>query len=205
MSGFTALAGENARYDIPRTDYNFAAWFTDNNGIGNNNRGNDCPQWKADYFTASMTTGDFAESLDVAMYKLCFIDTQGTASEAYQYTVSTMHSLETAYPGTVFVWWTIPVMTDGSARRDDYNNMIRDYCRDHHKWFFDIADIECHFPDGSLNEDASGYELLCGDDDEIGETEDDYSSDGGHLNSFGAERIANALWVLFARIAGWNG
>lgn len=151
MSGFTALAEENARYDIPRTDYNFTVWFAGSNGPGDNNRGNDSPQWKADYFAASMTADDFAESLDIAMYKLCFIDTQGTASEAFQYTVNTMADLETAYPGTVFVWWTMPVMTGGSARRDDY------------------------------------------------------SSDGGHLNSFGAERIAKALWVLFAGIAGWNG
>ena len=205
MSGFTSLAVADSRYDIPHTDSNFTDWFAVNNGIGDNSRGNNNPLWKADFFETSMTTDDFAESLHIAMYKLCYIDIQGTASEAFQYTVDTMTDLESAYPGTVFVWWTMPIMDSGSERRDDFNNMIRDYCRENDKWLFDIADLERHFPDGSLNEDASGFELLCGDDDNIGETEDDYSADGGHLNSFGSERMANALWVLFAKIAGWNG
>ena len=205
MSGFTALANADSRYDIPRTDHDFVNWFAANNGIGDNGRGNDSPQWKADYFYTSMTTDDFAADLDIAMYKLCYIDTQGTAAEAFQYTVDTMESLETAYPGTIFVWWTMPVQTGGSARRDDYNNMIRDYCRANGKWLFDIADLECHFPDGTLNTDASGYEILCGDDDNDNETPEDYTADGGHLNSYGSWRIANAFWVLLARIAGWNG
>jgi hypothetical protein len=32
----------------------------------------------------------------------------------------------------------------------------------------------------------------------------DYTYDGGHLTALGEERLANAFWVMLARIAGWN-
>lgn len=60
----------------------------------------------------------------------------------------------------------------------------------------DVADLECHEPDGTpcLNPDRT--EKLC----------DGYARDqGGHLNAEGAERVARAVWWMLARLAGWAG
>ena len=137
-----------------------------------------------------MRSNDFADSIAVAMFKFCYIDTRGTALDAFNSVKSTMESLESTYPNTVFVWWTMPIMTSGDQRRDDYNNLVRDYCSSNNKYLMDIADIECHSPDNVKQTDANGHELLYSG----------YSSDGGHLNAAGSEAMANAWWVLMSRI-----
>jgi hypothetical protein len=105
-----------------------------------------------------------------------------------------MESIEAACPGVTLVWWTAPVMTSGSASRDEFNGLVRAHCASAGCVLFDLADIESHRPDGTAVTD-SGYEAMYGP----------YSDDGGHLASTGRQRAAGALFWLLARIAGWSG
>jgi hypothetical protein len=199
MDGLDALtASDPGRYTVGRwsaTDRTaIAAWFDANSGFVDNPRGNPGLQAKIDYFAATMGT-NLPARLDVAMFKFCFIDDTGTAADAFAAQRTAVQAVQAAHPDVTVVWWTMPIMTDGSARRDDFNNLVRDYCRAYRQALFDIADIECHSPAGVRQTDTQSREVLYSG----------YSADGGHLNAAGSLRVANAWWVLCARLAGWNG
>lgn len=199
MDGVAALESDTpSRYTIDRTDNSFSTWFVTDNGIGENPRGNPGRQEKIDYFVNSMTTDDFANLVDVAMFKFCYIDddrevVNGTAAQAFTAYQTAMESLETAYPDTAFIWWTMPIETTGNEWKDDYNNLVRDYCIDNGKILFDLADIECYTTAGVHTTD-NGYEAMVGD----------FTSDGGHLNAAGSSRAAQAFWVLLAGVCGYG-
>ncbi|HEQ72333.1 MAG TPA: SGNH/GDSL hydrolase family protein [Spirochaetia bacterium] len=184
-AGLEDLEAGNARYD--------------NGNILFYNRGNPGAKNKFDDFYRRVTLAADPNyrnpaDYDVMMTKLCYIDNNydgfASVTEMYTYYRDMMNSLESAYPDTVFVWWTIPIMEDGNAARDQYNTLIREYCVQNDKYLFDIADIECHDPDGNHLTNG-GLETMDGS----------YSDDGGHLNATGRSRVASAFWALLVRIA----
>jgi hypothetical protein len=194
--GLAALAASKSRYNCDRHTWGNtfdASWYSSHDGFGDNARGNPGLQQKISLFDTNMRSSDFANAVDVAMFKFCFIDTTGTAQEAFNGVRSVMDSLERDYPHTIFVWWTMPLNTTGDQRKDEYNKLVRDYCSANNKHLFDLADIESHTPESAAQTDASGREVLYGG----------YSSDGGHLNQTGSLRIANAWWLFLATLCGW--
>jgi hypothetical protein len=206
MDGMDALAAADPRYtytrhsdsssnDAPPTLgqlQGISTWFGANSGIADFMRGNPGPAPKVSYFVTSMATiGPAAPN--VAMFKFCYIDNQAPALAKFESVRDTLESLTSQYPNITFIWWTMPVETTGDPVKEEYNNLIRNYCRAHEKVLFDIADIECHNPAGVKNTNG-GYEALCSE----------YNLDGGHPNPVGAERRARALWCLLAGICGWN-
>jgi hypothetical protein len=167
-SGLGDLEAQNSDYN--RTNFTFYS------------RGN--PGWEAkiDGFrervqNETASPGDY----DAMMMKFCFIDTDAV----FEHYRDQMLSLESSHPDTVFVWWTMPIQTSGSAARDAFNAAVRTYCLANDKILFDIADIECHHADGSPQTDG-GYEALC----------DEYTDDGGHLDETGRVVVAEAFWNL---------
>ncbi|MCP4642638.1 MAG: hypothetical protein GY851_19490, partial [bacterium] len=73
----------------------------------------------------------------------------------------------------------------------DYNDAVRQYCITNGKFLFDIADIEAHDPSGveqTYESGGSTYQKLYSG----------YTSDGGHLNSTGAERVAMGWYAAAA-------
>jgi len=109
-------------------------------------------------------------AVDIVMDKLCFIDYSANAA-VY---LDRVAALERAYPDTVFVRTTIPLLrTDRDDRpewRDfnvltnNYNKSVREYCSGHEKVLLDIADIEAHDPDGKEHTYTHGgetYQMLC--------------------------------------------
>jgi hypothetical protein len=203
VEGLETMAA-SARYSIPighgssPVDSAMTDWYDTNNGFLDVARGNPGFSDKIDLFDTSLRTAGFASHLDVASFKYCYIDNDfngiaGGASAAFNATKNVMESLESAYPAVTFFWWTMPLETTGDSARDQYNALVREYCRDNGKYLLDIADIECHTPSGAPVTN-SGYEALCSA----------YTTDGGHLNNTtGQARIAAAWWVLMARIVGW--
>jgi hypothetical protein len=161
-------------------------WFAANDGWGDYYEGN--PGWAAKVadFKARVQTDGVGSLVDVAMMKFCYIDPDADFA-TYR---DAMLSLEAAYPSVAFVWWTMPICSEGDAARDAFNDQVRAYATAHGKYLLDIADIECHDAAGNYLTDAVG-ETLCAD----------YTTDGGHLNADGASRVAKALWVLLAEIA----
>lgn len=202
-SGLALLKSADARYACGRTSFSKdqavamedsdAAWFDANDGLGDNYRGN--PAWnaKVSYFQESCVK--VTSHVDVAMFKFCWID-PGASFDSVK---SAMESLESTYPGVVFVWWTMPITTSGygedssvKAQRQAYNTAVRSYCAANNKWLLDIADLECHDDSGNAYKDGSGNELLY----------DGYTTDGGHLETdSGKLKLAKAYWTLIVEIA----
>jgi hypothetical protein len=158
------------------------------------NRGNPGSKAKVDDLVTQTESraGDF----DVFMMKFCYIDALGSNQPDWQYYRSLMEQLEADYPDKVFVWWTIPLTRDGQSGTDLFNAQVRAYCAANGKVLFDIANIECHDPNGTKLTNAAGNEVIS----------QNYTKEihAGHLNRPGRVRVASALWHLMARLAGWQ-
>jgi lysophospholipase L1-like esterase len=162
--------------------------------IYESNRGN--PGWEAKYtiFDNSVRISGWHDSaVGIVMDKLCYIDQDANAADY----LDSMSALEADYPGTVFVYTTMPLTTasdSDNVKRNQYNAAVRQYAQDHDRYLFDIADIEAHDPSGNPQTFQSGgqtYQKLYGS----------YSSDGGHLNAAGEERVALGWYAMAALIA----
>jgi len=136
------------------------------------------------------------DEFDVFTMKFCYIDALGDSHPGWDYYRTAMEQLELDYPDKVFVWWTIPLTRDGMPGTDFFNALVRSYCRANGKILFDIADIECHDPNGLKQTNAQGNEVIC----------PDYTKEihAGHLNVPGRIRVASALWQLMTSIVGWH-
>lgn len=169
------------------------------------------PLFAQDNFAPKKTEFDSAvqsqnASYDVFGYKLCFIDDMtGTLTPQDKFTQyrNEMLALETQYPTKKFIWATQALWAAESTYpyRDElgiqtYNNLVRDYAYANNKIFFDLADIESHAEDGTACYSPSGHEALCSVYTNQG--------DDGHPNTIGSIRLAQAVWVLMAKIAGWQ-
>jgi hypothetical protein len=158
------------------------------------NRGN--PGWSAKLtiFDNSVKLAGWHDSaVNVTMDKFCYID-QTASATSY---LNKMTALEAAYPNTVFVYITMPLMTGADADnilRNQYNTSVRSFCISNNKLLYDLADMEAHDPTGNEYTFISGgntYQKLY----------DGYSSDGGHLNTTGCQRIATGWYAVAAVIA----
>jgi hypothetical protein len=150
-------------------------------------RGN--PGWQAKVDDLVAQAAARASSFDVLTMKFCYIDTDAS----FTYYRDKMLQLETGYPAKRFVWWTMPIMTSGDASRQSFNDLVRTYAKANGKVLFDIADVEAYNAAGQKRTDG-GYEAMW----------PEWTSDGGHLSTAGAQRVASAWWWLMARLGGWN-
>jgi len=156
-------------------------------------RGN--PGWrtKFDMFHACVSNGWHFPRVDIAMTKLCYIDEHAS----FHYYVNSMANLQAAYPKTIFVYTTMPLMTaenGDNVLRNIYNARVREWCRDHGGVLFDIADIEAHDPSGTpctFKYRSKTWQKLC----------DNYSRDGGHLNTEGRHLVARGFYALGAALS----
>jgi hypothetical protein len=157
-------------------------------------RGNPSSDDKFKIFdNSARLSGWHHSAISIAMDKLCFID-QNANVTTY---LNSMSTLEFDYPGTIFVYTTMPLMTSSDSdnvQRNEYNAAVRAYCQANDKYLLDIADIETWDPSGnrqtfSLN--SQTYDLLYSG----------YSSDGGHLNAAGENQVALGWYAMAARIA----
>jgi hypothetical protein len=173
--GLDALQSQNVKYN--RSNWIFYS------------RGN--PGWQAKISDFVSFTIANESSYDVFSMKFCFIDPD---ADFHTYRDSVLY-LENRYPNKIIMWWTIPIETSGNTNRQMFNDSVRAYAMTHGKVLFDMADIESHNAAGEKQIDGSNREVLC----------EEWSSDGGHINSAGAQRVASAFWWLMSRIAGWEG
>lgn len=174
-------------------------------------RGNPLPNYKVDWFVSTLTKPEATGPepppyqnpavYDAMMMKFCYIDDRdnkleviGSIEALFEHYRDEMNKLESLFPGTAIVWWTMPLETEASgnsnSRKQTYNNLIRNYCNANNKILFDIADIESHDPAGN-HITSSGYECLYSA----------YTDDGGHLNETGSLRAAKAFWQMAYEIS----
>lgn len=173
-AGLDALRAQNAKYDRSRWSFQ--------------DRGN--PGWQAKVDDLVAQAAAFAASYDVLSMKFCFIDPDAS----FAYYRDRLLQLESTHPGKRFVWWTIPIETSGNTARQAFNDQVRAFARANGKALFDIADIEATNAAGQRRLDSGGREILWSE----------WTSDGGHLSTAGAQRVASAWWWLMARLAGWD-
>ncbi|HOW69332.1 MAG TPA: SGNH/GDSL hydrolase family protein [Phycisphaerae bacterium] len=167
---------------------------TVNGRIYDCSRGN--PGWQSKFtiFDRSVRNAGWrVPAVDVVMDKLCYID---EAASATTY-VDTLAAIEADHPDTVVVYITMPLTTgedSANVLRNRYNEAVRTYCEEHGKLLYDLADMEAHDPSGHPSTFTSGgktYQKLYSG----------YTSDGGHLNSTGGQRIAMGWYAVAAVIA----
>jgi hypothetical protein len=153
-----------------------------------NARGN--PGWQAKIADFETWVAAHESENDVFQNKFCFIDQEADFT-TYR---DSMVGLEASYPEKTFVWWTMPITIDDGFNplRAEFNQAVRDYCAENDCPLFDIADIESHT--------AKGAEVTSGGVEAL--DPDQASDESGHLNTLGSARMAQAQWVLMARIAG---
>jgi hypothetical protein len=156
------------------------------------NRGN--PGWKAkfDQFASDVSNGWHFPKVDVVMNKLCYIDQLAS----FRYYIHSMTNLEAAFPDTVFVYMTMPLMTDEDADnglRNGFNDRVREWTKANGRVLFDIADIEAHDSKGQMctfTRRNRTCQKLCAD----------YTGDGGHLNESGRQLVARGFYALAAAL-----
>jgi len=113
--------------------------------------------------------------------------------------IDDMLALEARHPNKKILYWTMALARSSFADSQSFNQQMRNFALTNGKILMDIAAIESHRPDGTpcYDNGGRGIEALCQDyTDEI---------NGGHLNALGMQRMAKAMWIMMARIAGWNG
>lgn len=160
--------------------------------IYEHNRGN--PGWKAkfDRFDSCVSNGWHFPTTNIAMNKLCYIDQRAS----FKYYLHSMTNLEAAFPQTVFVYTTMPLMTNEDTDnflRDAFNERLREWTRQNGRVLFDIADIEAHGLDGKVctfQYRNKTCQKLC----------DSYTRDGGHLNEAGRQLVARGFYALAAAL-----
>lgn len=163
-------------------------------------RGNPSAKAKIDDFYTRLTdptATDYhdPDDYDAMMMKFCYIDNSyggfTTITGMFEYYRDKMNSLQSQFPDTIMVWWTIPLETTGDTAKDTYNTLIRNYCNANDKMLYDIADIESHDPSGNAITDKTGECLYPA-----------YTSDGGHPNqTAGNSRLAKAFWNMAYKIS----
>ncbi|MCA9671827.1 MAG: hypothetical protein KC503_39780, partial [Myxococcales bacterium] len=142
-------------------------------------------------------------------------------ANASKYDIKDLEAFWAQHPTKTFVLWTASLARGiGSAASRDFNQQMRQYATQHNMILFDMADITSHTPSGAPcfdNRDGVQYcsptnSSSCENHPDDGVAYPaicrDYTTelDGGHLGSVGGARvrIAKAMWVLMARIAGWT-
>ena len=156
-------------------------------------RGNTGWSTKLTVFNNSVRTSGWRyPSVHAAMDKLGYVD-QAASAASY---ISSMTALESAYPDTVFVYTTMPLMTStdsDNVLRNQYNAAVRAHCVANRKLLFDIADIEAHDPQGveqTFSYQGQTYQKLYSG----------YTEDGGLLDLVGRKRVAMGWYAVAAAI-----
>ncbi len=171
------------------------------------------PGWynKANYFIGRMENLGPEENYNFASFNFGYVEDPSIINHFFLAdnpddrfpNVADLEALEDQFPETEFIWWTMALARWSEPHHEEFNQQLRNYTLTHGKILFDIADIESHLPDGTpctgvdRNENPNDIEALC----------DIYTSEpvGGHLNALGSLRMAKAMWVLMAHLAGWDG
>jgi len=166
------------------------------------------PGWweKVDLFIHRIENLSPAEDYNVVGYKHGYVDAyDGSTIDSYFFVdsepfsgIADLEALASRHAERKFMLWTMSLARRSYPESANFNRQMRDYARANNKILMDIAAITSHRPDGTpcYSTLGNGVEAICAD----------YTTEegGGHLTGLGSYRMAQAMWVLMARLAGWN-
>lgn len=189
-------------------------------GIGNN-----CPvagspayenNWRYEWYASSgcggwgdiipcfvLQTTPYLATHDVLMATFSYLDVPQAGALGYYESTSAPNEIGDyagylVNAGKPVVHWTSSLTNQPSEQVTMWNELARSYAQSNGHALFDLADILSVRPDGSRCAYA-GQPAICSPD---------YTSqtqpNAGHLNKAGQVRVAKALWVLMAQMAGWG-
>jgi hypothetical protein len=192
VGGLDALHSSNAAfYKFQTTSASSSPPGTVLDGrVYESDRGNPGWQQKLNQFDQALANG-WAGKVDLAMDKFCYIDQDANVSTYLLF----MQDLEgkLAGSGTKLVYATIPLETDNDGAnipRNVFNTAVRSFVAgSSNRLLFDIADIEAWDTTGVQHTFTSGgntYQQMYSA----------FSSDGGHLNALGSERVALGFYAV---------
>jgi len=178
---------------VSRPQYDRTRWLLEA-------RGN--PGWygKVTDFITQVETR--SASFDAMMWKQSYVDDPsiinfwtraGTGPD-----IGDVEQALATHPSTRAVFWTAAIAKTPVNMQHiaTFNGTMRLYATENNAVLFDVADIESHRPDGSLCS-TGGLPTIC--------AEYSVETSGGHLtNGMAQQRLAQAFWVLVARLAGWQ-
>lgn len=142
---------------------------------------------------AAIVNGGFGAQGGIAMYKYCYVDMNDSsdAQQMAQDYINNLNTLKARYPASKFVPITIPLATDPSETRNDFNKLIRQAFTG--TAIFDLAEVESTHADGSRS-----YSVV--DGQTIYTLAPEYTTDGGHLNDVGRQAAAKRLLITLANL-----
>ena len=138
--------------------------------------------------------------IEVVMWSWCGGVSDNTV-EGINIYLNTMSTLESEYPGVIFVYMTGHLDgtgNDGNLRAR--NNQIRAYCVTNGKVVFDFADIESYDPDGVFYPDETDACQWCVD--WCAEHACPGCSSCAHSHCYNCYRKGKAFWCLMAAMLG---
>ncbi len=142
---------------------------------------------------ASIVDGGFGAQSSIAMYKYCWIDINDSTDvqQMAQNYINNLNTLKARYPASKFVPITIPLTTDPSKNRNEFNKLIRQAFTG--TAIFDLAEVESTHGDGSRS-----YSIV--DGQTIYTLASEYTTDGGHLNDVGRQAAAKRLLITLSNL-----
>ncbi|MBX9685952.1 MAG: SGNH/GDSL hydrolase family protein [Candidatus Obscuribacterales bacterium] len=197
LDGLDALADKTGnKYKLNIMQNPTLKFYKDTRGLGHGEIGeNGNPNSKIQDFAAKITKAPaYGASLDAAMMKICFVDIESGTNVAQLFNTykTTLESLAKKFPSMKVVYCTCPLVADGdNSKREQFNDLVRNYAKQSGKVLFDLADIESYSPQGKP--------CLRGSQKSLCKT---YSEDREHPDSAaGKLRLARAWWSMMARIS----
>jgi hypothetical protein len=172
---------------------------------------NEKPESKCDAFAQTLDSG-FADSLDIAFFKFCYIDfnKESNVQAIFDYYKKTVKSIRLKHPQLKIIHVTAPLRliqqgikarlkdflgkerggTVENIKRNQYNDLLKKEFKN--EPIFDLAKVESTYPDGTretFEKDGKKYYTMI----------PAFTKDSGHLNTIGSQLAAKELAHVLAQ------